>query len=112
MLKKVLTPGWTVGQRHSFATASYALTSGKIDLGNRTDPFAPSDVLGTVRLRVSPLDPHSSVFVGIGPTPAVNTYLAGVGHEQLRNWPDGTITHQAQGGAPAAAPTTLTFWAA
>jgi hypothetical protein len=103
--------GYLTSATHSFATPSYALTSDTIDLGSSTDPFAASDVLGTVRLRVTPLDPHSSVFVGIAPTSAVNEYLVGVSHEQLKNWADGTITHQAQGGAPATVPASLAFWA-
>jgi Domain of unknown function (DUF4389) len=104
--------GYLTSGTHSFATTSYALTSGKVDLGSSADPFAPSDILGTVRFRVTPLDPHSSVFVGIGPTSAVNGYLAGVSHEQLKNWADATTTRQAQGGGvPAAVPASLHFWA-
>ena len=103
--------GYLTSGTHSFATASYALTSGKIDLGSSADPFAPSDILGTVRLRVTPLDPRSSVFVGVGPTSAVNGYLAGVSHEQLKSWADATTTHQAQGGAPPVVPASMHFWA-
>jgi hypothetical protein len=104
--------GYLTSGSHTFTTAAYALTSGKINLGSRSDPVTPSDVLGTLRLRVTPLVPHSSVFVGIGPTSAVNGYLRGVSHERVNNWAEGTVTHQTEGGAPAMAPGSQTFWSA
>ena len=103
--------GFLTSATHSFATTSYAVTSGKVDLGSSADAFAPSDLLGTVRLRVTPVDPHSSVFVGIAPTSAVDGYLAGVGHEQLGSWADATVTKRAQGGPPAMTPVSSAIWA-
>lgn len=102
--------GYLTTGTQTFTTASYALTSAKIDLGGTAGPITPSGVLGTVRLHVTPAGQSSSVFVGIAPTAKVNGYLADASHEQLTNWPQGTTTHATNGGAPAAAPTSEAFW--
>jgi Domain of unknown function (DUF4389) len=103
--------GYLTSGTHSFATSSYALTSGRVDLGSSGDVFAPADILGTVRLRVTPVDPRSSVFVGVAPATPVNRYLAGVSREEVSNWAQGTLTYRSPGGgAPAAAPTSMGFW--
>ncbi len=105
--------GYLTTATHSFATGSYALTSAKIDLGRSADLFTPSDFLGRVRLRVTPADPGSSVFVGIAPSSAANRLLAGVNYEEVTDWATGsTVYHSGTGAVPASLPATAGIWMA
>jgi hypothetical protein len=73
----------------------------------------PSDILGTIRVRVTPNNPQKRLFVGIAPTAAVDRYLAGVSHTEISNWPQGTTTYRPGSGAgPAGNPGDQKFWAA
>lgn len=105
--------GYLTTGTHTFSTGSYALTSGKIDLGSSADLFAPSDFLGTVRLRVTPTGPQSPVFVGIASQAAVDQYLAGAGHDEVTDWANGsTVHHSGTGASPARAPAAAGIWIA
>ena len=105
--------GYLTTNSHWFATTSYALTSDRIDLGRGADLFTPSDFLGTVRVRVTPVNLRQSVFVGIARTPEVNRYLGGVSHEVVTNWPSGRTSYKEHAGAqPPVAPASLDIWAA
>jgi hypothetical protein len=105
--------GYLTTGAHWFTTTSYALTSDGIDLYSSGDILAPSDYLGTVRVRVTPLSPKRPVFVGIASQSSVDRYLGGVSHEVVTNWPDGSTAYHGQGGArPAVGPVSLNIWAA
>jgi hypothetical protein len=101
----------TTGTR-VFATGSYALTSGKVYLGSGSDPYAPANLLGTVRLRVTPTNPETPVFVGIARQSAVDRFLAGVSHEDVTNWASGTTSYRGGAGlAPGTPPASARIWA-
>jgi hypothetical protein len=105
--------GFLTTGTHSFTSTGYALTSGEIDLGARPGPVTPSRLLGTIRLRVTPVNSQTPIFVGIAPQPAVTQYLAGVSHGEITNWPEGTITNRAATGSPPEArPASLGIWTA
>ena len=105
--------GYLTTGAHSFTTTSYALTSDGIDLYSSGDVLAPSDYLGTVRVRVTPLSPERPVFVGIASQASVDRYLGGVSHEVVTNWPEGGTEYHGPGGArPAVAPGSVHIWAA
>lgn len=105
--------GFVTTGAHSFSTGSYALTSEKLDLGTSADVVTPSDLLGTVRLRVTPADPKAGLFVGIAQQSAVNRYLAGVDHEVVTDWASGRSSYRSEAGAsPTAAPGVLDIWTA
>jgi hypothetical protein len=105
--------GYLTSGPHAFSTGTYALTSGKVDLGASADAVTPSDILGTIRVRVTPTNPQSRLFVGIAPTTAVSGYLTGISHEEINNWPQGTTAYRAGSGAtPAGTPGRQTFWTA
>src|SRR5262249_33085953 len=77
----------------------------------RPGPVTPSSLLGTVRLRVTPVNSQAPIFVGIAPQSAANRYLAGVGHGEITNWPEGTTTYRAgTGSTPEARPASLGIW--
>ena len=105
--------GYLTTGTHTFVTGTPALTSGEINLGTRADVFTPSDFLGTVRFRVTPADPQSAVFVGIAPQGAAGQFLAGVRHDEITNWAEGTAAHRdAAAGTAASPPATAGIWAA
>jgi len=105
--------GYLTSGTHTFATGSYALTSGKVDMGSSADVFTPSDFLGTVRLRVTPNNPQVPVFVGIAPQTAVNQFLAGVNHDEVTDWSKGTTVYRSSAGsAPIGPPAATSIWIA
>lgn len=97
---------------HEFATSGSALASERIDLGSAgTGWLYTPALLGTVRIRVTPVSPGPALFAGIGPSAAVDRYLARVHHTLISDF----WTNQERavgGGSPGAAPGTQGFWAA
>jgi hypothetical protein len=75
--------GYFTTQTKRLQTPTYALTSGKIDLGS--DPvgetFDPGD-LATVRIRATAAE-GTPVFIGIGRQRDVDRYLQGVAHDEI-----------------------------
>jgi len=113
---------WADGQRdaagylttgvHEFSTSGSALATERIDLGSAGIGWLYSPaLLGTVRIRVTPVSPGPALFAGIGPSADVDSYLTGVGHTVISDfWGDKMQT--IGGGAPGSAPGTHSFWAA
>lgn len=105
--------GYLTTGTQELSTGGYALASQGIELRvEGPDWLFPQGVLDRVRIRVTPTDPATSAFVGIGPTSDVKRYLAGVRYATV-----GDITRLADmsihsGGPPATAPSDQTFWAA
>lgn len=103
--------GFITSGTHDFTTGSFALTSGTINLGSSADAVTPSDFLGTVRVRVTPVDPRSNLFIGLAPATAANRYLAGMTHEEVTDWASGTTTYRTySGGTPSVLPQSAGFW--
>jgi hypothetical protein len=88
-------------------SASYALTTGKIDLAG----VVPDDVLGTVRIQAE-ADGGKPLFVGVAPTADAERYLRGVQHSQIDDYRDhGDATYTELGGhAPRTRPADQSFW--
>jgi hypothetical protein len=102
----------TTGTR-TFATSSYAVTSDAIDLGSPSNWVTPRGILGTMRIRATSSDPAKSVFVGVAPKAAVETYLAGVEHLVVTNWASGDPRSEViSGAAPATSPADAGIWSA
>jgi hypothetical protein len=105
--------GYLTTDNRSFSTASYAVTSESIDLGDSTGWITPADVLGNVRIRATATTPGQAVFIGVGPQAAVDRYLAGVNHLLITDWPDGhTRNVIAAGAAPRVDPANSNVWTA
>lgn len=107
--------GYFATSTEELRTGARAITSTSIDL--RLDPgrgdVVPDD-LGRVRLRVEAID-AAEVFVGIGPTDAVEAYLDDVPRAELTDVgfdPFTTEYRTVDGDAAPADPSAQRFWAA
>ncbi len=109
--------GFFTTRTERLETVTYAITSDRIDLG--ADPSSDEHVpdlgdLATVRLQAEPVG-DAPVFVGIGPTDDVDSYLDGVAHarvDRIALGPGKVDYSYVEGGAPAAPPGDEGFWAA
>ena len=97
---------------HEFSASGSALATERIDLGSAGTGWLYSPaLLGTVRIRVTPVSPGPALFAGIGPSADVDRYLAGVSHTVISDfW--GDKVQAIGGGTPGSAPSTHSFWAA
>jgi hypothetical protein len=122
--------GWLATPQVEASTGSYALVSDNIRLDTAGADWAVNDVLGRVRLQVTPRN-GTDVFVGVAPSSAAADFLRGVGRTRLDlgnsqngstwNWDwtwnggtssrmdAGTMT-QLPGGPPATAPGNAGIW--
>lgn len=100
--------GYLTASRHVLSTSGHVITSKEVaELAN--GPY--SGWLGTVRVRVTPTDPTTQVFVGVAPATAVDSYLTGVDRSVVTGWfPFKTEQAPASGAAPRAAPATMNIW--
>jgi hypothetical protein len=102
--------GYFTSDRHRLESATYAITSGDIDLGVDEVDWAPSKILGNLRVQV---DGEKPVFVGIGSDDDVDRYLGEVARDELTGF-DGDDpefdTHE--GRAPPTPPGDQDFWVA
>src|SRR5215207_4708597 len=73
--------GYATTDVHDFSTSGSALATVSTELGSAGVGwlYAPG-LLDTVRIRVTPTSRDRALFVGIGPSTAVDRYLAGVRH--------------------------------
>jgi Domain of unknown function (DUF4389) len=111
---------WAQASRHGgyadLATATYrvpgyALASEQIGLHLATGTV--SDLVGTVRIRVTPVSGTGPAFVGIAPAGAAARYLAGVDYATLRGAAGGHGTYTGHAGsAPAVPPRQAGIWTA
>ena len=105
--------GFLASDTHRIATPAYAITSGGIDLGTSTDWVTPGDIFGKVRIRATAINPTAGVFIGVGSKTAVDSYLAGVGHEVVTSWANGdTRFEPGRPGGPQTAPGDAAIWTA
>jgi hypothetical protein len=104
--------GYVTTDVHRFSTSGSALATDPTHLGSTGTGwlYAPG-LLGDVRIRVTPANPGSELFVGIGPSADVDGYLAGVSHTVISDFWGGTVENVG-GSAPTSAPGTQDFWVA
>ena len=88
-----------------FSSDGYALTLPQLDV-----PSLPGD--RRVTLDVSVRGSDEPVFVGVGPSPAVDTYLAGVPHDVIQqiDWPGAARTAAVTGTDHPEDPAGEAFW--
>lgn len=104
--------GYVMTGSHHFSTAGSALTTEPTELGSTGVGwlYAPG-LLGKVRIRVTPANPTSMLFVGIGPAKAVDRYLSGVHHTLISDY-FGSDVREISGGRPGSTPGSRHFWVA
>ena len=96
---------------HAVATTGNAVTSDQIDFWTATDWITPADVLGTIRIRATETNPAAAVFIGVAPTAAVDSYLAGVSRQVVTGWsPFSSDYRQEAGAVPKTAPADARIW--
>jgi hypothetical protein len=104
--------GYVTTSVHQFSTAGSALATEPVDLGTTGAGwlYGPS-LLGDLRIRVTPTDPASTLFVGIGRSADVDRYLAGVNRTVISDFWDSGVQN-VPGDRVGSAPGTQSFWAA
>lgn len=101
--------GYVSTGSHRFDTAGRALTSPGVEVGKAT----PEWLIRRVRVSATITASGQPVFVGIGRSGEVGSYLANVSRSELRDFDDGTPTYANQTGSRTPAPpATRHFWAA
>jgi hypothetical protein len=104
--------GFFSTENESLRTPAYALTAEGLDLGGDPADWAPSDLLGTVRITVESAG-ERPVFAGIATTDDVDGYLGNVAHSEVTDFSDGSPTYEAhRGGSPQTPPGAQNFWVA
>lgn len=103
--------GYVTSSEQQFSAAGSALVTKPTHLGSAGTGwlYAPS-LLDKVRIRVTPHG-AGAVFLGIGPTDAVDRYLAGVSHTTITDFWSGQV-QAVSGGTPRTAPGAQHFWVA
>jgi hypothetical protein len=102
--------GYFNSDRHRLQSATYAITTEDIDLGEDEIDWAPDGILGNVRLQVEGEKP---VFVGIGRDSDVDRYLGAVVHDELIDFEgDDPQFDLHEGRAPRTPPGQQDFWVA
>jgi hypothetical protein len=106
--------GYLSTSTESLSTTGYALTSDSFRLeGNGPAWALPSNLLGTVRVRVAASDSDRAVFVGVAPTAQADQYLSGVRYDTVRRLGVDRPTYDTHPGqAPTTPPGSAGIWAA
>jgi hypothetical protein len=104
--------GYVTTGVHEFSTSGSALATEPTHLGSAGVGwlYSPS-LLGKVRIRVTPLSAGTPLFVGIGRSPDVDRFLAGVNHTAISDF-FGNKVEAIGGGSPRSDPATQNFWVA
>jgi len=106
--------GYFVSGSHPFTSSGYAVTSERLDLG--VNPERGAFQVGgifTLRLRVAS-EGAPAIFVGVGPSSDVDTYLARSAHDQVTDVeldPYRATYRTVPGDTPPGPPAAQTFWA-
>ena len=102
--------GYFTTDRHRLESATHAITSEDIDLGDEAIDWAPDEILGDIRIQVESERP---VFVGIGSDADVDRYLSDVAYDELVDFDHGDPEFEPHPGArPRTAPADQGFWVA
>ena len=103
--------GYVTTGAHEFTASGSALATEPTQLGSPGLGWLYSPMLGSVRIRVTPLSRGPALFVGIGRSADVDRYLAGVGRTVISDF-FGNKVESIGGGAPRSGPATQHFWVA
>ena len=100
--------GWLALGHGSYQTGGYAVATDPQDWGTTTYALGAVD---KVRIRVTPSDPATPVFVGLARPAEVRRYLGGVQYVTAHGAPGGRVTYILHPGqAPARPPAHAVHW--
>jgi hypothetical protein len=100
--------GWLALGHGTYATDSYAVATDPEDWGTATYALG---AVGKVRIRITPSDATTPVFVGMARPDDVQRYLRGVHHVTAHGAPGYRVTYtQHDGRAPATPPAHAVPW--
>ena len=100
--------GWVALGHGTYQTDSYAVATEPADWGTTTYALGAVD---KVRIRVTPSDPATPVFVGMAPPADVQRYLEGVRYVTAHGAPGYRVTYTRHDGqAPATPPAHAIPW--
>jgi hypothetical protein len=100
--------GWLALGHGTYATDSYAVATDPEDWGTATYALG---TVGKVRIRITPSDATTPVFVGMARPDDVQRYLRGVEHVTAHGAPGYRVTYtQHDGRAPATPPAHAVPW--
>jgi hypothetical protein len=100
--------GWVALGHGSYQTDSYAVATDPADWGTATYALGAVD---KVRIRVTPSDPATPVFVGLARPDDVQRYLGGVRYVTAHGAPGYRVTYTGHDGqAPATPPASAVPW--
>lgn len=100
--------GWLALGHGDYGTNSYAVVTEPEDWGNQSYVF---DTVDKVRVRVTPADATTPVFVGMARPDDVERYLSGVEYVTAHGAPNYHVTYtEHQGQAPATPPAQAVPW--
>ena len=105
--------GFVTSGTETFTTGTYAITTENIEFHVAdAATWVPENLLGDTRITAT-APAGSQVFVGVGPTAQVRTYLAGVPHSVVVDRADGDpVYRDVRGIEQPAAPAGRDLWAA
>jgi hypothetical protein len=108
--------GYFSSSTETFSTPTAALVTDEILVEAGRPGDSPTDVgdLAEVRIRATPTEPGSALFVGIDPKAEVEAYLRGVAHDRMASFEldPFVVRFDRVPGGPGPAPTALPFWVA
>jgi len=105
--------GFLESPTYDLESDGYAIVSGDVDLGDRPGDWWPGN-LADVRIEASAVHSDVPIFVGIGPSDAVDGYLGDVSREEITHLGiAGDIGYRSlTGTAPDGKPADQDFWVA
>jgi hypothetical protein len=106
------TAGYVTTGVQEFSAPGSALVTELVELDSPGVGWLySSTLLGKIRIRITPVNSGSPLFVGIGPSAHVDRYLAGISHTLISDiWSDSV--QPIAGGIPGSPPGTQDFWVA
>ncbi|GAA4113205.1 hypothetical protein GCM10022415_08370 [Knoellia locipacati] len=100
--------GYVMSQPERFTSDGSAVLFSDLELDTTGAGWVPEQLIGDVRVVVTPAAPATSTFFGIGPASDVTAYLRGATYSVERG--PGLTPQQVTGSTTPVAPTTATFW--
>jgi hypothetical protein len=105
--------GYVTTDEHEFSTSGSALATEPAKLGSAGVGWLYSPrLLGKLRIRVTPVSAGPALFVGIGRSTDVDSYLAGVSHTEISDFWKDKVRAIGGAGTLASAPGRQRFWVA